>query len=194
MKTKFEEHNFKCITPVGFYNLEHGAIHVQSKSDLVTAYENLSFVDGNGKDACFVKQWLKDKEMREYKYVQCLPPPLQCPSHTYNVWDGFAVDKVEPDGETHEEELQLLLNHIRLLCNNEEESYQFVLKWLASLFQKPAFKNNVALLFKSQQGLGKDLFHTMLERMIGATYAGNTSRPERDIFGDFNAFLHNSCS
>ena len=187
VKARFEEHNFKCIDKAGFFNMEHSMVRMKTKSDMTSAYEHLVYVNEDGKDQCFIRTWFKDPEMRKYEFVHCIPPPLKCDEHTYNLWDGFAIESEEKSNG----DCQVLLNHIRLLCNNDDRVFDFVEKWLACLLQKPAYKNNVALLFKSKQGMGKDLFYTMLERMIGSKYCGNTSRPERDIFGDFNSFLHN---
>ena len=186
VKESFEKHNFKCIDKACFFNIDHNMVREKTKSDMTSAYEHLVYINGDGEDQCFIRTWFKDPEMRKYEFVQCIPPPLLCDEHTFNLWDGFKVEK-----ESDEVNCEVLLTHIKLLCNNDEKIFEFVEKWLACLVQKPAFKNNVALLFKSKQGMGKDLFYTMLERMIGSKYCGNTSRPERDIFGDFNSFLHN---
>ena len=193
VKTRFEEDNFKCVGQACFYNTAFNMVRVKSKQDLKVSYENLTFLNEDGHRQPFIKEWLSDPEMRQYEFVEVVPPPLKCDqSTTFNLWKGFDVQEVEREEcKEPSPNLSLLLNHIRLLSNNQEEIYQFVLKWLAFLFQKPAEKNNVALLFKSKQGLGKDMFYQMLEKMIGQKYSGNTARPERDIFGDFNLFLRN---
>lgn len=197
MKSSFEEHNFKCIDKSSFYNTEYNMVRVKTKSDLVASYEHLTFVNDDCRDECFIKRWLKDSTMRTYEFVECIPPPLLWDEKTtFNLWNGFDIDNIVVEDLSVDEKestnnFQILLDHIRLLSNNDEQCFQFVLKWLACLFQRPAEKNNVALLFKSKQGMGKDLFYQMLEKMIGQKYSGNTARPERDIFGDFNVFLRN---
>jgi phage/plasmid-associated DNA primase len=188
IKEKFEETNFKCIDQASFYNIDHKLVRMRSKKDLMTAYEHLVYIDEDGKQRGFINKWFKDPEMRTYEFVRCVPPPLICDEHTFNLWSGFSV---ESEPETDLDGFGVLLNHIKFLSNNNEEVFDFVQKWLACLLQKPGYKNNVALLFNSKQGAGKDAFYTMLERLIGSKYCGNTSRPERDIFGDFNSFLHN---
>lgn len=191
MKAKFERDNFKCITPVSFFNVENGSIHTQNKADLISAYEHLQFVNADGKEVSFVRQWLKDPEMRKYKYVKCLPPPLKCPTHTYNLWDGFAIGRVELKNvsEKDEEDFLFLLGHIKLLSNNDGPSNDYFLKWLACLFKRPGYKNNICIPFKSKQGIGKDLFYTLLENMIGSYFCGNIESAEHNIFGQFNSFL-----
>ena len=188
VRAKFEENIFKCIIPVGFYNTENGCIHVQTKADLQAAYEHLSYISDDGNEECFIRRWVRDPAMRRYKYVKCLPPPLACPADTYNLWDGFAVEKFE-DAPPIEEDVQFVLDHLKRLCNNDEKVYDYVMKWLGFLFQNPGAKNNVALLFKSEEGMGKDMFYSLLKNMIGGNFCGNTIKVERDVLGDFNSFL-----
>ena len=49
----------------------------------------------------------------------------------------------------------------------------------------------MALLFKSEEGMGKDMFYNLLKNMIGGDFCGNTIKVERDVLGDFNSFLTN---
>lgn len=191
VKTQFEKHNFKCITPVGFFNVENGSIHTQNKADLISAYEHLQFLNEDGKETGFIRQWLKDPDMRKYKYVKCLPPPLKCPSNTYNLWKGFAISQIELKDVSEQDRLDFnfLLEHIKLLSNNDEPSYEYFIKWLACLFQKAGYKNNICIPFKSKQGIGKDLLYTMLENMIGSYFCGNIESAEHNVFGQFNSFL-----
>jgi hypothetical protein len=192
MKAKFEENNFKVITPVGFYNIEHGSIHTQNKSELVTAYQHLKYVNADGKDSSFIKDWLDDENMLHYKYVKCVPPPARCPEHTYNLWKGFAIKNVvSAPTEKDRKDFEFILEHIRLLANKDDKVYEFLIKWLAFFFQKPGEKNNIALLFKSKQGIGKDLTYTMLETMIGDFFCGNVENAKDYVFAPFNSLLYN---
>jgi hypothetical protein len=192
MKVAWEEFNFKAKKPVEFYNTEDGRIYSTSKSRLVEAYEHLTFVNDEGRDESFVKAWLKDPDMRVYKYVKCLPPPLVSPEHTYNLWDGFAVERLEEKISTDDKaDAQFVLDHLKRLCNNDEAVYDYVTNWVAHLFQSPGQKNNIAVLFKSKEGMGKDAFYKLLKNMIGADYCGNTINADRDLLGNFNSFQQN---
>ena len=190
LKTKFEENMFKCISESLFYNTEDNKCRSLSRTDVQTSYEHLVFITDDGSEKSFIKMWLKDPDMRVYNYVECLPPPLVELPQTYNLWRGFDVALWDSDKE-QAPALDFILNHIKMLCNWDDDCYDYFIKWLACMFQKPAFKNNVAVLFKTKQGMGKDMFYSLLEKMMGTTYCGNTARVERDIFGDFNGFLKN---
>lgn len=185
VKKEFEINNFKCIDRSCFINIEHNMVREKTKTDMISSYEHLVYVNNDGDDKEFIRVWFKDPDMRKYEFVSCIPPPITCPEHTFNLWDGFQIDKASVDATN----CDILLNHIKLLSNNDMDTYEFIMKWLGCLVQKPAFKNNIALLFKTNQGMGKDLFYTMLDKMIGSKYCGNTSRPEFDIFGLHNKFL-----
>jgi hypothetical protein len=185
-------HKFKCIHEASFYDTDFGMVCKKNKADLNNAYEHLQFTTKDGKSQCFIREWFKDPKIRKYQFVKCLPPPLDCDANTYNLWDGFAIENTKvTEREDDETDFQCILAHILLLCDNDPKVAHFVELWLSSMIQFPAQKNNIALLFKTQQGIGKDLFYLILEKMIGSAYCGNTSRPERDIFGDFNSLLHN---
>ena len=101
-----------------------------------------------------------------------------------------------PDEEVSDEEegkvkddVEFVLCHLKLLCDNNEKVYDYVMKWIAFLFQNAGTINNVALLFNSKEGMGKDAFYKLLKNMIGNGYCGNTIKILRDILGDFNVFL-----
>lgn len=193
MKDAFEEHHFKCISESCFYTVTEDRLRRCGKSDLITSYEHLNFINDNGYHVTFIKKWLADSDIRSYKYVECVPPPLVCSKDTYNLWSGFACESwtYEKEDERTKKELKIIKDHVLLLCNDDKDVYTFVMNWLACLFQKPGYKNNIAMLFKSKQGLGKDLFYELLKSMIGDTYSGNTEEIERDVFGQFNSFIRN---
>jgi hypothetical protein len=200
IKKDFEEYNFKCISDSSFYNTDFGRINVRNKTDLLVAYEHLNYITIDGKDDCFISAWLRDPEIRSYQFVDFIPRPLHVPDHTYNTWNGFEVEKWsdeevdDVDGKDGKDDvanshLKFILNHIKMLCNNDDGSFDYIIKWFAHLFQYPGLKNNIAVLFKTLPGMGKDLFFLILCTMIGDKFCGNTTQVERDVFGQFNGFL-----
>src|ERR1700682_6362317 len=66
---------------------------------------------------CFVDTWFRDDKMRMYDSVMCLPPPLVCPVTVFNLWNGFANEKLPPSTEEekvlYQQPLEVLLDHIR---------------------------------------------------------------------------------
>lgn len=189
VKEKFETNNFKCRTPPIFYNTERGRLQMLTKSDFITLHEDIFYKDSDGNEKSFIKTWLYDPNKRQYTGVEWVPPPLKATEGCYNSWEGFEVEKVAPCEEDEAPGLKVILDHILLLSDGDVECYNYIIKWLAHLFQYPSEKNNTALCFRSKQGIGKDMFHAFLSSLIGSEMTGNTVHAKRDIFGDFNSYL-----
>jgi hypothetical protein len=83
-----------------------------------------------------------DKEIRHYDTMDVYPDAKECPENCYNLWRKFRVEELfEGDYEPKLQALDvLLLNHIRILCANEEEVYDYFVKWLAHMLKYPAKK------------------------------------------------------
>ena len=197
VKEQFEIHNFKCREDSKFYNTEEG-LTIRTRDALKVAFEDLSYQDydkhGKVKEIPFLggrnQRWFTDYQMRCYNKVRLLPPPLVCPEGVYNSWMGFAVEKVVPSpSDDDRKNFQIVLDHIKMLCNNDDPVFEYVLDWLAHMFQFPAHIAGTSLLFKGKQGLGKNNFYRLIERMIGNNYCDYTDNPELDVFGTFNSSL-----
>ena len=92
-----------------------------------------------------------------------------------------------------EKDVSLFLNHIKILCNHEETSYDYFIKWLAQMIQYPAVKTTL-IVFQSAEGCGKGRLFTLIEQIIGSGKYLETSNPERDVWGNFNAPMANAFS
>lgn len=202
MKKEFEANRFKCIDNSTFYEMNEDGTYIErDRKKMKDAYEHLQYVELNGKGEevkkSFIDNWFKDPNMRLYKSVALLPPPLPCPENVYNLWNGFMVEHMAGP-ETEEEiakadkDVGTIMAHIKLLCNNDETVFQYVMRWYAQIFQEPAKKSNVAVLFKSDaHGVGKEFFFKIVKAMIGEQYCVMVQNLDRDIFGNFNDTLKN---
>jgi len=193
MKQEFERHHFKCISTSMFHDTEFNIIRDVQK--LKTAFQHMVYLEIDSemkeKKVSFITEWLSDPTMRTYQFVELLPPPRVCPLNTYNLWNGFDIERTPSPSATDDfkDDVATLTQHLMNLCDNDEAVFTYCFKWIACLFQKPGYKNNVALLFKTLEGAGKDLLFVMLKNMIGDRYCLVTSQIERDIFGNFNGVL-----
>jgi len=196
LKKKFELHFFKCISQSNFYHVQDRKIKTFSKTDLCTSYQHMKYSEiseksGKTIERSFITKWLDDSEIRTYENVDTIIPPFVCPENTFNLWDGFDVEFMNITSDTTEG-LQLILDHLKLLCNQNDELYNYLLRWIANIFQNPAKKNNIAVLFKSkEEGMGKNMFFEILQTMISNKYSASVNKPERDVFGTFNGILDN---
>lgn len=56
----------------------------------------------------------------------------------------------------------------KIICNNSEDNYQYVLRWIAHIRQFPHIKPEVSLILRStKQGTGKGHFHRLLKHLFG---------------------------
>ena len=110
------------------------------------------------------------------------------------MWRKFDMEMIT-DYEHKQEALDLILNHIRILCNNEENVYNYFVAWIAQMIQYPEVKSNCIILI-SKEGAGKGTLMRLFEKMLGESKIFETTTPSRDVWGEFNnrmasAFLVN---
>lgn len=77
---------------------------------------------------------------------------------TYSIFQGYSYANV-PLRYCHFEVVQFFLDHMkRMICNNNDELYTYLLFWIASLVQHPEKKNGTALIIVGEPGTGKNSF------------------------------------
>ncbi len=189
VKKQFEINNFIVLHPLSYCSLvsEDGqpVLHKTNKTNFKNMYETLKCHTGELPRKPFLKLWFKDPERREYLNFGFIPPPLICPDSTYNLFTGFKYQtlKAKPD-----DNIEIFLNHLRLLAGEEltEEVHDYLVKYLAHLIQYPGILPEVAIMMKSVQGIGKNLFFESFgRRVLGEQYMLSTSKSEQ-IVGRFN--------
>ncbi|RKT47051.1 PriCT-2 domain-containing protein [Thiocapsa rosea] len=138
-----------------------------------------------------VDTWLKSPLRRTYDQLVFKPVAglvagkVALPdAKTLNLYQGLAL--VPQPGEC-----QLILDHIReVWCSNNEVAYQYVMFWLARMFQKPQERGHTVIVLKSGEGTGKNIIIDILVRAFGnhATVAVKSE----DLVGKFNDHLGTS--
>ena len=193
VKGEFEKRFFLCVGESCFYCIDDREVKVFSKSDLMTSYQATKYseiVDGIVKEFSFIKKWLDDDSKRKYERVDTILSPIECPDDTFNLWDGLEIENFKNEDKDYTKDVGFIKAHFRLLCGDDEALFQYVLKWVAFMFQHPSKKNNIGLIWKSaQQGMGKNMGITTLSNMLGSKYAKTIAKPERDVFGTYNGLL-----
>ena len=199
-KMKFEETHFKIINTSSYIKLiKNGDFVVMSRKHLFDAYEHLKCktIKLNKKTndyevlkAPFIELWAKDEYIKQFENVDLYPPPLKCPDNVYNLWTGFEMEKIENYTEKPDE-LQFILNHIKILCNHEESVYDYFIKWIGQMIQYPAVKTTCPI-FISEEGAGKGRFLELLTRMMGKSKVFETTRPSEHVWGKFNPAMNKS--
>jgi len=195
-KREFEEdyNATKIISPPCFVITLRDTQEIFKKDGLFIAFENMTYevLDKNGQ-ICkkqFIKEWFKDENMQYKEVFGVFTENEVCPDHVYNMWVPFECTQWELENYKYDEsKVNIYLNLIHTLCNNEENVFRFVEKWIAQIFQFPHIKPEVALTLIGECGIGKDKFLDVLVALMGERKRFESISPERDIWGDFNGQL-----
>ena len=101
-----------------------------------------------------------------------------CPrmKHEYKEFSTFS--------EKIQKRVNIILSYIKeILCSKNDESYKYILKWLANMMK--GNKNNSCLYFRGEQGIGKStLFQFIREHILGKLFLECDSEPIRSRFND----------
>jgi hypothetical protein len=183
-KINFELNNFKILNPIMFATLDKDdSMILRKKDDFKTVYENLLIGDDQ-----FTSLWLKDSNNRTYDKLDFLPM-LEAPKHIFNTFRGYEADKLKTN--TNDFTNSLIMKHIKNLCNNDESVFNYFIKWLARKVQAPTELTRTALIIKSLEGAGKDLFFDYFgTKILGSKYYFNESDTNK-MFGKFNSDIEN---
>ena len=130
---------------------------------------------GKGEDLIsteqFLEIWLKDKNRKVYERCQFLPysplseDPLKDSKTILNSFRGFRSKIVEVD--ENDVDIKRFIKHIKLyICNNNEEYFNYVIKWLAFTLQSPEKRQQTACVFIGEQGSGKSSIYNFVSSMI----------------------------
>lgn len=203
-KENFEKTHCKIVSKSFYICDEDNKINtftqkklIESYNDLVYGYEiiedkiNGCFIEDKDKPLYFIHQWIKDPNKRKYKDMGTYPPPLICPSNIYNTWLPFDIELNKDDFEYKEDNLNIILNHIKILCNNEDIVSDYLLKWISHMVKYPAVKIGIVPWLISKEGAGKNTLFKLIEQIIGNDKYLETSTPEDEVWGKFNSIMMN---
>jgi len=97
-----------------------------------------------------------------------IPEPLyiQRAKKCFNTFFGFNY-KYDPNFKVDESQFDLILQHIcEVWCNDQQDLFDYVTKWLAHLVQRP-YKTGVALVvYSKKHGIGKSMIAKWFARNV----------------------------
>jgi len=142
------------------------------------------------KETKFINEWLEDKNIKLYNRMDFLPfngvkNLTDINKTVFNLFNGY-----NPDITTqfqHIDKLKILKPFIDLLfelVGAENKSYDYFINFLAHLIKKPAERIPVCFIFKSKQGVGKNMMLDCVGNLIGKHHYITSSNPQ-DFFGDY---------
>ena len=200
VKEEFEKKHSLIVNKSLYIKEAEDDVIFMKENQLITSYKHIKYSEpalnkknemiGMKDDNCFIKKWINDENIRKHETIAVYPPPLKCPSNVFNLWKPFAISKYTDEYVKDEEGLEMFKNHVKILCGNDENVSEYIIKWIGQMFQYPAVKTNVPT-FISGEGAGKGSLLELLSNMMGAGKVLVTTTPSRDVWGSFNGLMSN---
>lgn len=188
---RFELNHAKIVNKSTFLKfLPNDLFQLFSVADLKTSYGNMKFINGRREEQPFLTKWLNYKNMRTYEDFVIEPPGVIYPANCLNLWSPFPPERILT-WKDEQDSLQLILNHIKILCNHDELVYSYVINWIGQMIQYPSVKSTCITLI-SDEGAGKGTLIDFLRLMLGDNRVFKTSFPSRDCWGMFNGQMSNA--
>lgn len=107
--------------------------------------------------------------------------PLSQPSTTINYW-------IEPTAKPRAGNCEILKAFLlNIICDGSQETYSYLIRYLAHMLQRPAEKPGVMIVLLGGQGTGKGTFFRLLNAIWGRTTIQVSD--VQDVIGHFNAVL-----
>jgi hypothetical protein len=126
--------------------------------------------------------WLNHPERRQFIHGVVFDPSGAAPDDgVMNLWEGFAVEPAPGDWS-------IMRDHIKnIICNGDEESFCYLLRWMARMVQRPAEQGEVAVILKGGEGSGKGTLARALLHILGQHGLGISNG--KHLIGNFNGHL-----
>jgi hypothetical protein len=183
----FEKYHFKVKKPFCFACKTENGFNFVSREELHSIYENLHFKFDN-KTPQFTKRWVQEFNIREYEAYDFCPPPMYISDSNFNLFNGFAHDNILPFQITKEEikeNCKIFIKHLWYLAGKNNDVLDYILNYLAHMVQEPGELPRTSILFKSEQGVGKNVFFELFgEKILGQDYLLSTANIDH-ILGRF---------
>lgn len=173
----FEKFHFKVMSPPCFGRLAYNKISLLSSHEIEQQYENVMM-----NNHTFVSLWRKNENIRTFENVDFLPYPRECKSYTLNTFNGLKIERVKESKGNYD----IFLKHLTILTGHDPKGQDYLLNYLSHLVQRPGELPRVALVFQSEQGVGKNIFfENFAHHILGTEYMLQTAEMDK-IIGRFS--------
>lgn len=147
------------------------------------------FVIDYSRPKSFIDRWVKDENNRQIKGYGIYPPPLEVPDGYLNLWSPFPYQNLIQPYKYNNEAVESIKGLIRILVNNDEKSYDYLMNWLSHLLKYPSQKCGKMPIFISEEGCGKGTLMQIIKLLVGEDKYLETSQPENIVWGKFNSLM-----
>jgi hypothetical protein len=105
--------------------------------------------------------WLHDENRRQYLGGVVFDPTDKPPDDCWNLWSGFAVEPAPGDWS-------LMRSHVEdVICGGDRACSEYLLNWLARMYQQPDSPAEVAVVLRGLKGTGKGILCNWVVRSYG---------------------------
>lgn len=197
-KIEFEKKNHIIKLPLTYRALINGTWGNYTLKDFRELYAHKQV---EGEKCSFVDYWIKQPDKLQYDSIEFIPYSKKTPANiNNNIFNSFLpfkygnTDKID----RNKEDTILFSNYyhnyflkiINVLCNNEKESYEYFLNWIAHIFQKPNELPRTNIFLTGSKGCGKSSISIILQKLLNDKYFYSTENPD-ELFGQFNSNREN---
>ena len=133
--------------------------------------------------------WIGSPQRRQYDGGMAFMPQHDGDvGDQLNLWRGFGVKAIKPDGKSGAAGCQKFLDFMRnIICSGNEAHFDYLLKREATIFQK-RIRSEIALgLQTKEEGCGKGFYEATMGHLLG-NHAMQVTNPKH-IIGEFNPHL-----
>jgi len=197
---EFEKTHLKIINKSLFVKHDNNNIIFLTQAQMKMSYSHLSYdvpvynekgIFTGFNTLPFINKWVGfTHNIRRKDDVDIYPNSKDCPENIFNLWRPFEMELLNEPYTHKQTELNFILHHIRVLCNHDENVYDYFIKWIAQMIQYPHIKT-IMPTFISGEGSGKGTLFKLFEKMLGNEKVFETTNPSRDVWGDFNGMMCN---
>jgi phage/plasmid-associated DNA primase len=126
------------------------------------------------------RYFLEHEKRRQYRSAEFLPG-REAPDGVLNLYRGLAIVPKEGNCE------KFLAFVKEVICAGDEEIANWLLDYIAHMYQKPWEAPEVAILLRGRQGVGKSFFVEGLGEILGDYFLSISH--QRHLIGSFNVHL-----
>lgn len=202
MKKSFEETTFKIIKTCCYVREDpvDGSRDIKSERMLMETYRHLAYTDlktlpsgvVKAQQSPFISQWIKDPDIKSFRDMVFMPPPMLAPVGSFNIWDGFAIERYIPTRpvDVASDAVTFMLEFFSIMCGRNARVTKYLLDWIAHIFQMPGKKTGIAILLKGEEGVGKNRMTDFLRALLGGSCRSSskflqTATPATTLYGRF---------
>lgn len=107
-----------------------------------------------------------------------------------NLWRGWGVEPADCTWQEAQTGCRMWLDHLfHVICNQDQELYDWTISWFADIIKHPNRKSGTALCLVGGQGAGKTSVFQYFGKILGLAYV-KVSQPNQ-LTGNFNSHFQN---